>query len=70
MAIDGAMTVANSIHHAVSKLILVQRASQERLPRVTVSVGVSKAMRDDPGWCVVPHPIHRGGQGKLPPDRS
>lgn len=37
--LEGAMDVAGSIHSAVSKLVLVRRKTQERLPGITISMG-------------------------------
>ena len=40
-ALIGALTVAGSIHKAISRLRLIRNGSQEPLPQVTVSVGVA-----------------------------
>lgn len=39
--LEGAVTVAKTIHSAISKLSLVKKSTQERLPGITVSVGAS-----------------------------
>jgi diguanylate cyclase len=38
-ALDVAMNIAELIHKAVSQLVLVRRKTQEKLPRITISVG-------------------------------
>ncbi len=40
-ALIGALTVAGSIHKSISRLSLIRKGSQERLPKVTVSMGVA-----------------------------
>lgn len=39
--LSGATTVAGTIHEAVAKLTLVKKATKEKLPGITVSVGVA-----------------------------
>jgi diguanylate cyclase len=43
----GALTVAGTVHRAISRLTLVLKTTQQRLPNVSVSVGVSCLREDD-----------------------
>ncbi|MEW7975039.1 MAG: GGDEF domain-containing protein [Candidatus Thiodiazotropha endolucinida] len=45
--ITHAMSVAETIHHSVAKLILIKRSTKEKLPSVTVSVGAASCRRGD-----------------------
>lgn len=43
----GALTVAGTVHRAVSRLSLVRKSTRERLPEITVSVGVASLNGED-----------------------
>ncbi|MCU7795945.1 MAG: GGDEF domain-containing protein [Candidatus Thiodiazotropha sp. (ex Myrtea spinifera)] len=45
--IDDAVDIARTIHQAISKLVLVRRSTQERLPSITVSVGAATLQHGD-----------------------
>jgi len=46
-SMDGALTVAKTIHAGISKLALVKKSTKEKLPGITVSVGVASLGPDD-----------------------
>lgn len=51
--LPGALTVAGTVHRAIGRMVLVRKGSRERLPAVTVSVGVVVLRKGETGDSLV-----------------
>ncbi|HIP52921.1 MAG TPA: diguanylate cyclase [Chromatiales bacterium] len=51
--LEGATTVARTVHSAVAKLSLIKKATQEKLPGITVSVGIGLLRNEEQGEALI-----------------